>query len=296
MMFGYRDEFEYIECANCGCIFLKEIPANLDKYYPSNYYSMAGKRRDLFIVWAGTLILRQYLRSSVIGKLLARKIDLTSFDWMKEVTLEPHSSILDVGCGIGKLLLVMRGLGYEDLTGIDPFIPHDLFYKNGVRILKKELQNLQGEYDFIMLHHSFEHMPEPLLIMNELRRHMKPDGTMLLRMPITQTYAWRVYGTDWFQLDAPRHTFLQSIKSFQLLAEQVGLRITHTKFDSTEMQLWGSEQYRNDISLYSRNSYITNRRKSIFSRHDIKSFKRKAIELNTNGDGDQACFFVKMKS
>ena len=38
MMFGFGDEFEYVECAQCGCLQIRSYPADLSKYYPSNYY------------------------------------------------------------------------------------------------------------------------------------------------------------------------------------------------------------------------------------------------------------------
>ena len=44
MMFGYRDEFEYLKCAECSCLQIKEIPKNLSKYYPSSYFEKLKKR------------------------------------------------------------------------------------------------------------------------------------------------------------------------------------------------------------------------------------------------------------
>ena len=40
MQLGLREMFTYLECANCGCMQLQNIPANLGKYYPNEgYYS-----------------------------------------------------------------------------------------------------------------------------------------------------------------------------------------------------------------------------------------------------------------
>ena len=39
MMFGFRDKFEYLECGQCGCVQIINIPTNIAKYYPDNYYS-----------------------------------------------------------------------------------------------------------------------------------------------------------------------------------------------------------------------------------------------------------------
>ena len=34
MMFKLKGCFEYFECANCGCLQIKQIPADISKYYP----------------------------------------------------------------------------------------------------------------------------------------------------------------------------------------------------------------------------------------------------------------------
>lgn len=39
MMFGWKDVFEYFECADCGCVQIAAIPDDLDKYYPTDYYA-----------------------------------------------------------------------------------------------------------------------------------------------------------------------------------------------------------------------------------------------------------------
>ena len=39
-MFGMGGKFIYQECQDCGVLKLKNIPENIDKYYPSDYYSL----------------------------------------------------------------------------------------------------------------------------------------------------------------------------------------------------------------------------------------------------------------
>ena len=42
-MFGFGSEFEYLECSNCGCIQLLNIPPDMAKYYPQDqYYSLSS--------------------------------------------------------------------------------------------------------------------------------------------------------------------------------------------------------------------------------------------------------------
>ena len=42
MMFGTRDEFDYLECSACGTLQIVEIP-DLSCYYPRDYYSFVSE-------------------------------------------------------------------------------------------------------------------------------------------------------------------------------------------------------------------------------------------------------------
>ena len=48
MMFGTREEFEYLECAQCGCVQLWNVPADLSPYYPPDYYSFEAGSAEQF--------------------------------------------------------------------------------------------------------------------------------------------------------------------------------------------------------------------------------------------------------
>lgn len=297
MMFGYRDEFEYFECAECGCMQIKEIPDNLSKYYPENYYSFQ-KPYYLKENFLKNFLKRQRVKyclygKNIIGMLLTRIYGMPElYKWFKKAEIKFKSEILDVGCGGGHLLYRMQKDGFTSVMGADPFIMNYISNESGVKILKKDLSEIKQQFDFIMLHHSFEHMPQPLSAFKQLSRLLKPNKYVLIKIPVTSSYAWRKYGVSWVQLDAPRHLFLHTIKSIQILARQVNFRISDVVFDSTEFQFWGSEQYIRDIPLRDSKSYSVNPKKSIFSKEQIESFKSKAIELNKNREGDSASFFL----
>lgn len=140
------------------------------------------------------------------------KYQLPCFDKGK---CDYSSKILDIGCGMGTLLMQLRGFGFSDLTGIDPFISTDIIYSNGVRIWKKDIYGCIGQqYDCIMLHHSFEHMAEPRDVFAKLKNMLSDKGRILIRVPLCDSYAWRKYNTDWWQLDAPRHFYLHTVKKY----------------------------------------------------------------------------------
>jgi len=124
MMFGSREEFDYLECSNCGCVQIIDVPASMSKYYPANYHSFApmshpGKLRK----WL-TRVRDSYAVSNrgALGKILSRyfapHIALRSLSHLR---LDRSARVLDVGCGSGLVLNAMGNVGFTSLVGIDPF-------------------------------------------------------------------------------------------------------------------------------------------------------------------------------
>jgi SAM-dependent methyltransferase len=297
-MFGSGESFEYFECRACGCVQIAEIPTDPGRYYPEGYYSFYGRKSTIQAKVRRFVKRRMVLHGlgvkTGIGKLLCACIGIPDEAvWIRNANLPPKPAILDVGCGAGDLLLLLRESGFDRCTGADPHVREDLAYPNGVRILKKSIEALDGVYDFIMFHHSFEHMPDPDLTLRAVRSRLTPNGLALFRIPLASSFAWREYGTCWVQWDPPRHLYLHSLRSMEILAERAGLRIERIDFDSTDFQFWGSEQYRSGISLFDPRSYRVAPRRSMFTRAQIRAFRNKAAELNGRQQGDQACFYLR---
>ncbi|MEW5800502.1 MAG: class I SAM-dependent methyltransferase [bacterium] len=244
---------------------------------------MIRKKRDKYALY----------NKGVIGKLIYRKFPYDTLRFLSEIGMAKSLRIVDVGCGTGSLLYELREIGFKNTLGIDPYLKEDIKYKNGLEILKKTIHDLGGKRDLVMFHHSFEHVPDPVETIQSASNVLTEQGVILMRIPIVSSYAWKHYGINWVQLDAPRHFFLHSIKSINTLAAKANLRIKKIIYDSTDFQFWGSEQYTKDIPLKSNRSYAIDPSNSIFSDAEIKEFKQKAKELNLKNWGDQAVIYLK---
>jgi len=305
MMFGLGDEFKYFECSNCGCLQIKDIPENITKYYPKEYHSF----KTLPAARENTIdnFLSRYLRGArslyfmykknLLGKMLFAQKPIDEpfsgyLTWLKNCCADLNSKVLDVGCGTGSLLLHLSWFGFKDLSGIDPYIPEDILYKNGIQIHKKGLDAVKTRFDVLMFHHSFEHMQEPLAVFENISKLLTDKGCALIRIPTVSSYAWKNYGVNWVQLDAPRHFFLHSLKSIEILASKAGLKINEIVFDSTEFQFLGSEQYKQGVSLLSDQSYYVNPKASGFNAQRIDFFRSEAARLNKEKQGDQICVYL----
>lgn len=294
MHIGTYETFDYFECSICKCIQIGEIPANIEKYYPSEYYSFSELKQPsigiggFFIKQFKKNLVKHYTGSFNLIGLLSSLFYSNPFPWLKKEIIDFNAKILDIGCGSGRLLLSMQRAGFNNLVGIDPFIKDDIYYSNGVNIYKKDIFQTDGFYDFIMLHHSFEHMENPLKVIEKLKMLIKENGTILIRIPVTGGYAWRKYREFWAQLDAPRHFFIHSVQSIQYLCIATDLKIDEIVYDSTVFQFTGSERYQRGISLSSKIS--------MFTKKEIKLFQKETDRLNKISDGDMACFYLKKNS
>lgn len=237
---------------------------------------------------------RQLVNILLLGKILLNQFGVPTYIKrlkIAEVTLSDR--ILDVGCGKGILLHKMKESGFKNVLGIDPFIDATINYKNGLKILKQDFDDLAGEFDFMMFNHSFEHMNDPLKIMKHANKLLMDNKFLLLRIPVADSFAFRKYRESWCSLDSPRHLFIHTKESIKILADKSGFEIVKIDYDSRSWQLWGSEQYSIDIPLIDDRSYYVNPDKSIFTEKQISEFEEKTIELNKNGVGDQAEFYLK---
>ena len=290
MMFGFKDKFIYEECTSCGCLQIKELPTNILKYYPSYYYSFT---QDIAKLKKQPLIKRM-LKNFRLRKLYRSNNPMLRY--LKEINTKMEDRILDIGCGRGKLICDLFNKGFENIEGVDKFIPKEINYGFGVRVMKKELSDLsKNAYDLVMMNHVLEHIDQQQQALIDSYKLLKEQGCLLIRIPVLGE-AWDTYQHNWVQLDAPRHFFLHTLKSIKILASQTGYEIRKITFDSTSFQFLGSELYQRDIPLFlEQYNYKPYPFEKLFTTNEIQAFDRKAEKLNNEKRGDSAAFFLYKK-
>ena len=304
MMYGTREIFAYFQCSECGCLQILETPPDMSAYYPSDYYSYALPQQPISRAPAirRTLekwIARQFLfnRGYKQAKLasqfvkpppelfrvdqLLRHCQITSF----------QASFLDVGCGAQSWWLNdLQALGFKNLVGVDPFVNSNQDRDN-ISIRRGSLESIREKFDVISMHHSLEHTPDQLATLTAARQLLNRGGCCLVRIPLVSSLAWDKYGTNWAELDAPRHLFLHSTRSIELAGQRAGLTLHYSFWDSDSFEFWGSEQYVRDIPLKSPNSFAVNPDNSDFTYKEMAAYRDTAIQVNKDGRGGRGVFY-----
>lgn len=95
MMFGTGDCFDYIECSNCGCLQISQVPDNLGDYYPKNY-SSHNLSKPNFI--KGYIIRKRdsyaFFKKSILGKYIYQKRPNEFLSALGDVHMDFNSKIL----------------------------------------------------------------------------------------------------------------------------------------------------------------------------------------------------------
>jgi len=136
------------------------------------------------------------------------------------------SKLIDVGCGSGVLLARMQALGWQ-VEGIDVDAAGVAAARNrGVSVRCGMLTDQaypENHFDAVYSSHVIEHVHDPVGLLRECCRILKPGGRLIFITPNWESWGHKLFGSAWLNLDPPRHLVLFSARNFRAAAESVGL-------------------------------------------------------------------------
>lgn len=121
-----------------------------------------------------------------------------SFRFVCEYLPRP-GSMLDIGCGSGRLLYVARRAGWEVMgLELSEEMAQLVRTKLGIRVvvgdfLEAEPREISEDpFDLICLRHVLEHLPDCNLAMSKIRELLRPDGHVLIEIPNVESLSKKV--------------------------------------------------------------------------------------------------------
>ncbi len=223
-------EFTAAECKNCGLVFLNPRPSSeeLEKYYPSaEYDSLRGEsgRKEVINELLGKI--HRGKKSGIIYRLFAPY-------FIREFPHVNGMKILDVGCGSGHFLAEMKKRFDNEYYGVEPGeFNREFAAKNGLKMFRgvlKDARYPKHYFDLILVNHVFEHVGDPTDTLRELKRILKPGGTLTIGVPNTDALNRRIFGKYWVGYDVPRHLYSYSPEILKKYAQKVGLKTKRLRF------------------------------------------------------------------
>ena len=213
------EEFLLSKCAGCGLVITNfdQMSRGLSKYYGSSYY---GKRKSF--------------SEDIINRLRVRKI-------FKILGSTASGFLLDIGCGNGSFFMKLREIGWSAFgTEIAPSdhlkSEAEKFIYRG-DLIKNNLKN--DSFDAVTMWHSLEHISNPTEYVSEARKVLKAGGAFIIEVPNFLSWQSKIFETNWFHLDVPRHLFHFSPSSLSVLLGKSGFKNVKVENGNFVYELFG---------------------------------------------------------
>lgn len=221
-MFGVGDNFIYYECRKCSVCFLypQLSLGELKKYYPSSkYYSYKQSEQKDFLSNIRSYLIRSYYKKNLWSKLFSILVSN-----VPAIPSPPIGKILDVGCGSGETLSLLKEVGWQTY-GLDiDSVAIRFAKKQGITAkvggYKKIADFPKNYFDAIRLYHVIEHLDDPDDALNLINSRLKKGGELIIGTPNYNSIVRKIFGTYWYNLDAPRHLILFSPENLISLAKK----------------------------------------------------------------------------
>jgi SAM-dependent methyltransferase len=168
------------------------------------------------------------------------------------------NNLLDFGAGKGQFLAVAKSLGWKVL-GIETETTRAAFgvEKYGVDLLVDYYNKgiiSGGGYDLISLNHVLEHLPQPMVLLQELISHnLAPQGLLYIEVPRADSWQARIAGEAWMHWDIPKHLSHWTEEALVQQLQPMGLHKAGQRYFSVHLGVLGMLQ-----ALLSRVGYKEN--------------------------------------
>lgn len=101
--------------------------------------------------------------------------------------VESGSDVLDIGCGNGSLLYLLKTTKKCNVIGID-FTDSQIVVaeRRGIKVIKADVEQdniALGEFDYVLCTELIEHLFDPVRFLKSIRKLLKKDGILILTTP-----------------------------------------------------------------------------------------------------------------
>jgi SAM-dependent methyltransferase len=80
-------------------------------------------------------------------------------------------------------------------------------------------------FDVVTMWDVLEHLYQPVQTLRHVRRLLRPDGILVVRVPNLDAWDARLFGRYWAGLDQPRHLFVPDTAAMSRLLHQAGFAV-----------------------------------------------------------------------
>lgn len=214
-----KDDHDIVGCSNCGCAFVAQDPSTIDfqALYGESYYT--GGSDAVF--------------ADYLGQEAARRAHARRKLWLLR-QLPPRlpraGRLLDVGCAAGFFLAEAKA--FYEVQGVELSAWSSAYARErlGLPVSTGTLQEAAlpaAHFDIVTLWDVIEHVPDPVPLLGEAARVLKPGGRLVLTTGDWGSAYAQARQADWHLMTPPWHLSFFSRATMARAGARAGLRVLH---------------------------------------------------------------------
>jgi SAM-dependent methyltransferase len=220
--FGIPDAFAIGACSECGLTQLspQPDPDNLRSLY-ERYYNFRGASTES----AYTGFRGKFFASRLYKLWLLMDGDI-SFHRKRG-----QGRLLDIGCNEGRSLTIYRSNGF-DAEGLEwNGVAAAAARRRGFVVHEATVEGLNapGAFDVAVLSNVLEHALDPLDMLRQIKRVLRPGGQLWISCPNASSWLRRLFGRYWINWHVPFHLFQFDRQNLRTLLQQSGFEVITIK-------------------------------------------------------------------
>lgn len=237
--------WNFLRCAQCDVFWLHPRPVSDDipKCYPNEYFThepptsislgASDFKRRFRALCLNTSFgypadrkpgkpVRWLVRTAMLLPPVHKKVTMGLGPML--LPYREGGRLLDVGCGNGAYLALMKQLGW-DVAGveIDPKAAEIARKHLSIPVYVGSLANApfaEGYFDAVTMSHVIEHVEDPVGFVLQAARYLKRGGWLVIVTPNAASLGMRMFGKHWYALQPPQHLTLFTPKSLEMCIQR----------------------------------------------------------------------------
>jgi 2-polyprenyl-3-methyl-5-hydroxy-6-metoxy-1,4-benzoquinol methylase len=237
--------WSFLRCSACGLVYLAETLAEPAEAYPVAYsqhrpsgavrldrrWSPMRDLRSAFLEIRGYRDLPPLVMPRALAR-LALAVPHVRLQAGYAVLLvppaRPGGSLLDIGCGNGRFIAIVRTLGWR-VQGIEPDERSAELARraSGAPVHSDLVEQLHrpAHFDVITMNHVLEHLADPDIALRRCFRLCAAGGLIGIVVPNWRALGHRLFRRHWYALEPPRHAVMYEPRTLEHVLERAGFRV-----------------------------------------------------------------------
>lgn len=217
-----KNDYCYVRCEKCGCIYLLSVPSNLESVYGKDYF--VGSKEGGYIDYD-------------LDKVALKDFFLQYINRLHQLNVACNPTLLDLGSATGYFVELAKINGFNaqgldispEAVSLAQSLGRSVRVGESGKLSDAYLQEKNNYFNFVTMWDCLEHLADIKKSFDEIDCLLKKDGWLLINTPDSGSAWARIFGKRWHSFIPPEHIIFFNKKNIKSFLEANGFKVLEIK-------------------------------------------------------------------